>query len=1327
MFGRIIYKQMNPSSADWKSDPERRKRIEGDLNLRDTKKRIKELKKMQRTETVADVFDNLPTAIKKLNVETSAWSKCDKCNKQVWAVVSQDTHGKKYCYGCSQLEWNNDGDKSVVKYCDQYFDQLTDSMIEKLDEKHENPRHSLRKVVHTLYTMLSANLSNESAETSLRDTDDSVRKAQMVEWWNKKKMNELVAEMDMGKLMDLMKPNTKDDTVLMNYPAGYDETIGEHLQELYYGSLYSEESMAEATGLSREKVLDIMDNPTKYADMSHGMEYTPIIAGESAKSTYGQLCTPVGWWVSFHIEKLIHKAVPEIKDNPALTIYTVMWVLRMVCYYTVKMNTTFNRVYEQGDNEILKGSLNHEERMYDSTTVNYEVVAMAKRNNWDWKTQSGKPLWETNVLYKTSRDGSKRVYELTAYKNGETEDQWGNKLRPITEIDVALEKEKEIVDEMERTLTDDDYIDLETGKPIVWLFGGQSAYQDNMELIESRKESHKKQRETIDGLLPKDPEPMVEPEPEQKRVLNPPRVMTYDEFKYWVKSYNFQSGAEYISWVKENKSERPTKKNPYEKIVSENETTIVFDQLWCPADPQPYYQKQGTWKGWADACGFTVSYISKEKLKEELERMIELLPMMREWTYGNLQSWFDKKGLTSHNDPAVRELAKNVIENIKEPDGIRRVKYFVEKYLTGGKPTKRTRPDNRTPQQIIEEPMDIDVEPDSLMMSDNPFDVGAIFKNRKVLLPRNTPKEIAEYNLFVDLTVKSIWRACLENELKTYNDVKNVETYTLTELQNDFRAKFLDEYAEVKAMKVESNSHTPKINQQYGIWVMSKEHALFCMDRTGSGKTLMAILSAKQQKSRFTLVFCPINIIPQWVREIKVAFPHVRITEGFETQENVNENYDLSKDKSTKLGMHFHVVNYNKIGNNRQNARKLISQIKTYRPDFVIIDEAQNVKINDSYETSKDVINEKRGVKSSTQRRNLEDVVTALRGEQTSHFQNKYLKKSKKNQAKMVDKEKRKNPFNVMMLSATPVVNSVAEGLSLLKLLTGGDYVELGTRNTLRNAYQLHQQYLPVMMRSRKNFNIKINGGNGLDPDKAVSVPYEIPYGSMTKDEFDKKGFMELEQMATKARLPYILKAINGEPTVIYTTYVGNSKGEPDSERIIATLENAVRGKINPKTNKPYTTGLFYGDDKTGLEPFLNGEIDVLIASRSVAEGMDGLQNVCHNLILNGIPFTYAELEQVVGRLDREGQKSKTLNVHMIFARFDVQDKNGDWHEYEYDRKVKYDRIDYKHQFANCVVEGRQPAKKEELERMSKKQKLKLMRDAVGKVLKKIDDGELDD
>ena len=80
--------------------------------------------------------------------------------------------------------------------------------------------------------MLSANLNNESAETSLRDTDDSVRKAQMIEWWDKKKMNELVAEMDMGKLMDLMKPNTKDDTVLMNYPAGYDDTIGEPLQEL---------------------------------------------------------------------------------------------------------------------------------------------------------------------------------------------------------------------------------------------------------------------------------------------------------------------------------------------------------------------------------------------------------------------------------------------------------------------------------------------------------------------------------------------------------------------------------------------------------------------------------------------------------------------------------------------------------------------------------------------------------------------------------------------------------------------------------------------------------------------------------------------------------------------------------------------------------------------------------------------------------------------------------------------------------------------------------------------------------------------------------------
>ena len=83
---------MNPSSADWKSDPERRKRIEGDLNLRDTKKRIKELKKMQRTETVADVFDNMPTAIKKLNVETSAWSKCDKCNKTM--VIKEGRRGE---------------------------------------------------------------------------------------------------------------------------------------------------------------------------------------------------------------------------------------------------------------------------------------------------------------------------------------------------------------------------------------------------------------------------------------------------------------------------------------------------------------------------------------------------------------------------------------------------------------------------------------------------------------------------------------------------------------------------------------------------------------------------------------------------------------------------------------------------------------------------------------------------------------------------------------------------------------------------------------------------------------------------------------------------------------------------------------------------------------------------------------------------------------------------------------------------------------------------------------------------------------------------------
>jgi hypothetical protein len=45
-------------------------------------------------------------------------------------------------------------------------------------------------------------------------------------------------------------------------------------------------------------------------------------------------------------------------------------------------------------------------------------------------------------------------------------------------------------------------------------------------------------------------------------------------------------------------------------------------------------------------------------------------------------------------------------------------------------------------------------------------------------------------------------------------------------------------------------------------------------------------------------------------------------------------------------------------------------------------------------------------------------------------------------------------------------------------------------------------------------------------------------------------------------------------------------------------------------------------------------------AQAAVATGVDGLQQVCNRLIINVLPWTHAEFEQLIGRIYRQGQQN---------------------------------------------------------------------------------------
>ncbi|MBV9452551.1 MAG: methyltransferase domain-containing protein [Rubrobacter sp.] len=113
-----------------------------------------------------------------------------------------------------------------------------------------------------------------------------------------------------------------------------------------------------------------------------------------------------------------------------------------------------------------------------------------------------------------------------------------------------------------------------------------------------------------------------------------------------------------------------------------------------------------------------------------------------------------------------------------------------------------------------------------------------------------------------------------------------------------------------------------------------------------------------------------------------------------------------------------------------------------------------------------------------------------------------------------------------------------------------------------------------------------------------------------------------------------------------------------------------------------WKVGFYTGEEKSGLEGFLSGDVDVLIGSSSIGTGVDGLQHVCNRLIVNVLPWTAAEFEQLKGRIYRQGQRQDkvTMVIPLTFA--EVNGECWSWCE------SKMHRLRFKKSIADAAVDG---------------------------------------
>ena len=269
--------------------------------------------------------------------------------------------------------------------------------------------------------------------------------------------------------------------------------------------------------------------------------------------------------------------------------------------------------------------------------------------------------------------------------------------------------------------------------------------------------------------------------------------------------------------------------------------------------------------------------------------------------------------------------------------------------------------------------------------------------------------------------IQKLWNAAIYNPEEA---MKLVEKYASTKGSSKFFnaiiCEFLKQYKEVCDMKLPegySFPYQPLLMQKLTAYMVKERSQFANWSETGTGKTLSGVLASRCIDSRVTLVIAVNSTVNNWTENaIRVAYPDSK----------VYQKKDISD--SIILDRNFHnyvVVNYEEFQNSSKFLNKWKPFVENNTVDFVILDEIQKVKSkgNDSVSKRRVVIE------------NLLQTIDIKHGR---------------------DLEKEGRVVPVLALSATPVINTLNEGLSILSLLKGTDFISIKGTTTRRSALNCH-------------------------------------------------------------------------------------------------------------------------------------------------------------------------------------------------------------------------------------------------------------------------------
>ncbi len=474
-----------------------------------------------------------------------------------------------------------------------------------------------------------------------------------------------------------------------------------------------------------------------------------------------------------------------------------------------------------------------------------------------------------------------------------------------------------------------------------------------------------------------------------------------------------------------------------------------------------------------------------------------------------------------------------------------------------------------------------------------------------------------------------LWDACFADEASLIHQLNSGQLDKDTYSQ-EVRDSFLEEFNGAKEIQIPSDyqfrdlrgrRRDPKLMQRLVAYRLLRDKRLLNLSGTGTGKTLSAIFAAQVCSCKRIFITCPNGVISSWQRTFSSAFPNAVVHER-------PEQWILPElDERT----HVVIVNHERFQD--RFADNLLRFCIDYQSDLIVIDEIHQAK--------------KRKSDTSSQRRKLLNEFIRI----TSNI----------------------NPnVHVLGLSATPVINNLYEGRSLIELITQEQINDVTEDVDLNSCMNLYQHFIVN--------GIRMNPGQ---LPRTKTVLKDIDATPLLPEIIlaTRKGkYHEVEKLLVKPKIDSLNECLErNKKTVIFITLIQNT--------LVPICDFLQRNRFSYSV---YTGGEKEAKEagfNDSLDEFINGNTEVLVASIQCAgTGVDGLQSVCNRAIFFQLPWTSTEYEQAVGRLDRDGTEFESVDVFLPITNIHLP--NGEQWSW---CQSKLDRIRSKKDIAKAAVDGEMP------------------------------------